>query len=333
MYSDIPIFLALLFVVGGLLALTWSSDFFIDGASALAKILGISPFVIGMVIIGFGTSAPELCVSTMSGISGHSNLSLGNAYGSCIFNILVILGVASIIHPIKVKPSITFVAVPCLVAISVFSWFLLKDGNYSRSDAFWQLGLFAVLLPGYCWFDQQGKKKPSDDGVAPAERGRSNAGIAVLKVLVGLGALIGSSHFLVWGAVDVARSLGISELVIGLTVLAVGTSLPELASAIAAARKGKHEFVLGNIIGSNFFNTLAVVGLAGGISPISEFSPYVLTRDLPLMICASLLILFFGVKWTDFRKSGRIVRVEGALWVIAFIAYTALMICQEIKMD
>ena len=331
MYSDIPLFLALLFVGGGLLALTWSSDFFIDGASALAKILGISPFVIGMVIIGFGTSAPELCVSTMSGISGHSNLSLGNAYGSCIFNILVILGVASIIHPIKVKPSITFVAVPCLVAISVFSWFLLKDGDYSRSDAFWQLGLFAVLLPAYCWFDQQGKKKPSDDGVAPAERGRSNAGIAVLKALVGLGVLIGSSHFLVWGAVDVARSLGISELIIGLTVLAVGTSLPELASAVAAARKGKHEFVLGNIIGSNFFNTLAVVGLAGGISPISEFSPYVLTRDLPLMICASLLILFFGVKWTDFRKSGRIVRVEGALWVIAFIAYTALMIYQEVN--
>ena len=181
MYSDIPLFSALIFLVGGLLALTWSSDFFIDGASALAKVLGISPFVIGMVIIGFGTSAPELCVSTMSGISGHSNLSLGNAYGSCIFNILVILGVASMIHPIKVKPSITFVAVPCLVAISAFSWFLLKDGNYSRSDAFWQLALFAVLLPAYCWFDQQGKKNPSDDGVAPAERGRSNAGIAVLK--------------------------------------------------------------------------------------------------------------------------------------------------------
>lgn len=331
MYSDIPIFLALLFVVGGLLALTWSSDFFIDGASALAKILGISPFVIGMVIIGFGTSAPELCVSTMSGISGHSNLSLGNAYGSCIFNILVILGVASIIHPIKVKPSITFVAVPCLVAISVFSWFLLKDGNYSRSDAFWQLGLFAVLLPAYCWFDQQGKKKPSDESVPSVANGRANAGIAVLKALVGLGVLIGSSHFLVWGAVDVARSLGISELIIGLTVLAVGTSLPELASAIAAARKGKHEFVLGNIIGSNFFNTLAVVGLAGGISPISEFSPYILTRDLPLMIGASVLISVFGVNFGNLRKGGRIVRFEGAVWVLAFVAYTLLMLYQEMN--
>ena len=331
MYSDIPLFSALIFLVGGLLALTWSSDFFIDGASALAKVLGISPFVIGMVIIGFGTSAPELCVSTMSGISGHSNLSLGNAYGSCIFNILVILGVASMIHPIKVKPSITFVAVPCLVAISAFSWFLLKDGSYSRSDAFWQLALFAVLLPAYCWFDQQGKKKPSDESVPPVANGRSYAGIAALKVFVGLGVLIGSSHFLVWGAVDVARSLGISELIIGLTVLAVGTSLPELASAVAAARKGKHEFVLGNIIGSNFFNTLAVVGLAGGISPITEFSPYILTRDLPLMIGASVLISVFGVNFGNLRKGGRIVRFEGALWTAAFVAYTLLMLYQEVK--
>jgi cation:H+ antiporter len=133
----------------------------------------------------------------------------------------------------------------------------------------------------------------------------------------------------VWGAVDIARVLGVSELMIGLTVLAVGTSLPELASAVAAARKGKHEFVLGNIIGSNFFNMLAVVGIAGGISPIGKFSPYILTRDLPLMIGASLLILFFGVNWSNFRKPGRIVKIEGALWVVAFIAYTALMIVQE----
>jgi cation:H+ antiporter len=328
MYGDIPFWLAALFVLGGLAALTWSSDFFIDGASALAKILGISPFIIGMVIIGFGTSAPELCVSAMSGFSGHSNLSLGNAYGSCIFNILVILGAAAIIHPIKVKPSVTFVAVPCLVAISVFSFMLLKDGGYSRSDAIWQLAVFALLLPGYCWFDQQGKK-PKEPEADASRAVRGGAVAAVVKVLIGLGVLIGSSHFLVWGAVDIARALGVSELMIGLTVLAVGTSLPELASAVAAARKGKHEFVLGNIIGSNFFNTLAVVGIAGGISPIGKFSPYILTRDLPLMIGASLLILFFGVNWSNFRKPGRIVKIEGALWVVAFIAYTALMIVQE----
>ena len=333
MYGDIPFWLAALFVVGGLAALTWSSDFFIDGASALAKILGISPFIIGMVIIGFGTSAPELCVSAMSGFSGHSNLSLGNAYGSCIFNILVILGVAAIIHPIKVKPSVAFVAVPSLVAISVFSFVLLKDGGYSRADAIWQLALFAVLLPGYCWFDQQGKKPKEPAAEISHAAVRGGAPAAMFRILVGLGVLVGSSHFLVWGAVDIARVLGVSELMIGLTVLAVGTSLPELASAIAAARKGKHEFVLGNIIGSNFFNTLAVVGIAGGISPIGNFSPYILTRDLPLMIGASLLILVFGANWSNLRKSGRIVRLEGALWAIAFVAYAVLMVFQEVKVN
>ena len=325
MYSDISVWMASVFVLGGLFALAWSSDFFIDGASLLAKKLGISPFVIGMVIIGFGTSAPELCVSAMSGISGHSNLSLGNAYGSCIFNVLVIIGIAAIIHPVRVKPGIAFVAVPCLVAISIFSWYLLSDGCYSRLDAFMQLGLFAVLLPAYCWFEQRGKQKPQEEQ-------KSNAGgvlPALFKLIAGLGVLVGSSHILVWGSVDIARMLGVSELMIGLTVLAVGTSLPELASAIAAARKGKHEFVLGNIIGSNFFNTLAVVGIAGGIAPIEKFSRYVVMRDLPIMIGVSLLIGVFGLSLSNSRKGGRISRIEGLIFVVAFLVYTAVMVWQE----
>ena len=325
MYSDISVWMALVFVLGGLFALAWSSDFFIDGASQLAKKLGISPFIIGMVIIGFGTSAPELCVSAMSGISGHSNLSLGNAYGSCIFNVLVIIGIAAIIHPVRVKPGIAFVAVPCLVAISIFSWYLLSDGCYSRLDAFMQLGLFAVLLPAYCWFEQRGKQKPQEEQ-------KSNAGgvlPALFKLIAGLGVLVGSSHILVWGSVDIARMLGVSELMIGLTVLAVGTSLPELASAIAAARKGKHEFVLGNIIGSNFFNTLAVVGIAGGIAPIEKFSRYVVMRDLPIMIGVSLLIGVFGLSLSNSRKGGRISRIEGLIFVVAFLVYTAVMVWQE----
>lgn len=329
MYSDIPFLLSALFTVGGLAALAWSSDFFIDGASELARRMGISPFVIGMVIIGFGTSAPELCVSAMSGISGHSNLSLGNAYGSCIFNILVILGIATLIHPIKVKPTIAFVAVPCLVAISAFSWVLLKDGCYSRTDALWQLAVFAILLPGYCWFDQQGKKKNGAAEGSGVPRGRGGILPALGKSVFGLAALIGSSHFLVWGSVDIARYFGVSELMIGLTILAAGTSLPELASAVASARRGKHEFVLGNIVGSNFFNTLAVVGIAGGISPVNGFSPCILSRDLPLMVLASILISFFGFNWSNPRKGGRIGRYEGAFWLVAFVAYTVLMILQE----
>ncbi len=328
MYTEIPLWLSLLFVLGGFAALAWSSDLFVDGASALAKKLGISPLIIGMVIIGFGTSAPELCVSVMSGVSGYSNVSLGNAYGSCIFNILMILGVAALIRPIAVKPSIVFVAVPLLVAVTVFSQFLLADGACSRLDAFALLAAFAVLMPLYCWYDQKsGNLEPVLEEGAAEKNVR--VALALMKLVVGLGLLIGSSHVLVWGAVDLARAVGVSELMIGLTIVAVGTSLPELASAVASARRGEHEFVLGNIIGSNLFNTLAVVGLASSISPIEKFSPYILTRDLPMMLGASLAIALFGFGWCRPRAGGKINRVEGVLWILVFALYTLVLFIQE----
>lgn len=328
MYTEVPFLLSLVFVLGGFAALAWSSDYFVDGASSLARSLGISPFVIGMVVIGFGTSAPELCVSAISGISGYTNLSLGNAYGSCIFNILGILGISAIIRPLKVKTSISFVAAPVLTALAFFSFFLLRDGAYSRIDALLQLATFAVLLPAYCWFDQKGgKDRQSEEAYGKRTEG---AWRALLKVALALAVLVASSHFLVWGAVDIARLLGVGELMIGLTVLAVGTSLPELASAVASARRGKHEFVLGNIIGSNFFNMLAVVGIAGGITPASGFSPYVVVRDLPLMAVSSMMIAFFGINRRNIRRSGRITRTEGYVWVTMMVAYTAIMIWQEV---
>ena len=337
MYSDIPVWLSIVFVVGGLVALSWSSDIFVDGASLVARTLGISPFIIGMVIIGFGTSAPELCVSAMAGLSHHSDLSLGNAYGSCIFNIAGILGVAALIRPIIVKPSAVFVASPALVAISCLSLWLLRDGQCSRLNAYILLAVFLVLLPIYCWYDQRDKKSETGEQKVAADRTDDEEkkptsrrlALAVVKLVVGLVVLIGSSHYLVWGAVDVARSLGVSELMIGLTIVAMGTSLPELASAIASARRGEHEFVLGNIIGSNFFNTLAVVGIAAGISPIERFSPYVLTRDLPAMIAASLSISIFGLNFRKPRENGAVTRWEGCLWILLFVAYTILVIYQE----
>ena len=149
MYTDIPLFAALALVIGGLVALAWSSDFFVDAAARLAKLFCISPFVIGMVIIGFGTSAPELCVSALSGISGHSNLSLGNAYGSCIFNIMGILGVAALIKPILVKPRIALLDAPALTAISLSMYIFLADGQLSRLDSLFLLVIFAILMPCY----------------------------------------------------------------------------------------------------------------------------------------------------------------------------------------
>jgi len=352
MYTDIPFWLSLVFMLGGLAALAWSSDVFVDGSAALAKALGISPFIIGMVIIGFGTSAPELCVSTMSGLSGHSNLSLGNAYGSCIFNVAVILGVAVMIFPLVVKPSVTFIAGPGLALISLFSLLILKDGVCSRTEAFILLGAFLVILPLYCWYDQKTKDGADAEGVKESQDPfnakwrqdprykrivRNRMFVALVKVLVGLGILIGSSHFLVWGSVDFAKFVGVSDLVIGLTIVAAGTSLPELASAVASARRGEHEFVLGNIVGSNLFNTLAVVGLAASISPLQPgadgspaFSHYILTRDLPLMTALSLSIMFFGINWKHPKWPGAIQRKEALVWLLTFAAYTVLMFWQEV---
>ena len=342
MYTDIPFWLSLVMMVGGLVALAWSSDLFVDGAAAVAKALGISPFIIGMVIIGFGTSAPELCVSTMSGISGHANLSLGNAYGSCIFNIAVILGVATLIFPLVVKPSVTFIAGPALALISLFSLIMLKDGSCSRVEAIILLAAFFVILPLYCWYDQKTKDQAEDEvkvrgeGEGEGEGEQRKILIPIVKLVVGLGVLIGSSHFLVWGAVDFAKFCGVSDLVIGLTIVAAGTSLPELASAVASARRGEHEFVLGNIVGSNLFNTLAVVGLATVISPLvpgpngePAFSHYVLTRDLPLMTALSLSIMFFGINWKHPKWPGAIQRKEATAWLLVFVAYTLLMFYQE----
>ena len=338
MYSDIPFWLSIVFLVSGLAALAWSSDVFVDGAAAVAKLLGISPFIIGMVIIGFGTSAPELCVSAMSGIAGHANLSLGNAYGSCIFNIAVILGVATLIFPLVVRPSVSFVAGPGLALISLFSLLILKDGVCSRVEATVLLAAFLVILPLYCWYDQ--KTKGGEGEVKVRGEGEGEGGkkifVPILKLVVGLGVLIGSSHFLVWGAVDFAKFCGVSDLVIGLTIVAAGTSLPELASAVASARRGEHEFVLGNIVGSNLFNTLAVVGLATVISPLEPgpngepaFSPYVLVRDLPLMTALSLSIMFFGMNWKHPKWPGAIQRKEAWAWLLTFVAYTLLMFYQE----
>lgn len=340
MYPDIPFWLSIVFVLGGFAVLAWSANAFVDGASAVAKAFGVSPFIIGMVIIGFGTSAPELCVSALSGAYGHSDLSLGNAYGSCVFNIAVILGVAALIKPLVVKPSVVFVSVPALVAIALLSCFLVTQGNgFSRGDGVILLAVFFVLLPLYCWFDQSQKK---DESVgAPGERARPTGEAsgeravslwkAWLLLVLGLVFLVGSSHVLVWGSVDLARRMGVSELLIGLTIIAVGTSLPELASAVVSARKGEHEFVLGNIVGSNFFNTLAVVGLAGTISPFKNISPYLFSRDLPMMVLVSVSIAVFGVNYRKPREPKAVGRVAGAIWLLLFAAYMGLMLWQETK--
>ena len=333
MYHEIPFWLSIFFMVAGFAVLAWSSDVFVASSAAVARALGVSPFIVGMVIIGFGTSAPELLVSTLSGLSGHANLSIGNAYGSCVFNIAVILGVAAMIAPLVVRPSTALVAGPGLTAMTLFALWILRDGVCSRFEAFLLLAAFAAIMPLYCWFDEKtkaGGAKPAGDCAAAPEGPLAKH---LVLLVVGLSALIGSAHILVWGAVDFARAMHVSDLLIGLTIVAVGTSLPELASAVASARRGEHEFVLGNIIGSNLFNMLAVVGLATAISPVTReaggLSSYILTRDLPMLALLSISITVFGLNWRNRREPGRIGRAAAAVWLLVFVLYSAVMLYHE----
>jgi cation:H+ antiporter len=266
-----------------------------------------------------------MAVSALSAASGHSDLSLGNAYGSNIYNIAVILGVVALIRPIMTHTFTAFVSAVMLVAVSLISGFLVwHGGGFSRLDAFISLAAFAVLLPVSCHLERKNGANTQQDAVdvTPVKR-------PLMWTVIGLALLVGSSHLLVWGAVDIARALGISELMVGLTVVAAGTSLPELASAIVSARKGQNDFVMGNIIGSNFFNTLAVVGVSGLVQPFTCEEGYVLSRDLWMMVALSASIALFGCSFRRRQNGGVIGRVKGIAWILFFLAYFALLLIQE----
>ena len=324
MYADVSFTVSLIMIVSGLWLLTWSANRFVDGAAALSQKFGVPPFIIGMVVIGFGTSAPEMAVSALSAASGHSDLSLGNAYGSNIYNIAIILGVVAMIRPILTNSFTAITSAILLVGVSLLSGFLVwSGGGFSRIDAMLSLLAFAVLLPISCSLERKNNVSAQEPAaeVTPVKH-------PVLWSLLGLILLVGSSHFLVWGAVDIARAVGISELMVGLTIVAAGTSLPELASAIASARKGQNEFIMGNIVGSNFFNTLAVVGVSGLVSPFSCNGGHVLSRDLWVMVILSAMIAIFGCSFSR-QKGGVIGRAQGRGWILIFLADFALLFVQE----
>jgi cation:H+ antiporter len=281
------------------------------------------PLLIGMVVVGFGTSAPELVVSALAAADGTPGLALGNAYGSNITNIGLILGVTAVMSPIAVHSTVLRKELPILVAITAMSAALVVDGEVSRTDAVILLIAFACVMGWSIW---QGFRHQSDSfgKEVKVELAESVMPLRTATLWLGLGLvlLVSSSRLLVWGAVEIAHSLGISDLVIGLTVVAVGTSLPELASSVIAGRKGEHDIALGNILGSNLFNTLAVVGLAGVISPLGA-GPEVFSRDFLVMGVLTLSIFVFGF---GFRGPGRINRLEGMLLMIAYGGYTAYLL-------
>lgn len=310
-------------VVLGLALLVWSADRFIEGAAATAQHLGMPPLLIGMVIIGFGTSAPEMVVSALAAMQGNPGLALGNAYGSNITNIALILGLTAIISPIAVHSGVLRKELPILTAVTAFAAVMLLDGALTRPDGWVHLLVFLALMGWTIW---EGLRVRSDalgvEVTRELEVHRMSLSRALLWLAVGLVFLIVSSRMLVWGAVEIAHAVGVSDLVIGLTIVAVGTSLPELASAIIAARKGEHDLALGNVIGSNLFNTLAVVGIAGAIHPMSV-PPEVVSRDMVVMGLLTLSLFLFGY---GFRGPGRINRLEGGLLTSAYVAYTAYLV-------
>lgn len=314
---------AFLAIAFGLTLLVWSADRFVEGSAATAQHFGMPPLLIGMVIIGFGTSAPEMVVSAISSLQGNPAIALGNAYGSNITNIALILGLTALISPIAVHSQVLRKELPILTGITMMAAWQLWDGEINRLDALVLLGVFAGLI---VWTIKQGMQTKADALGKEMEQKLSVHPMPLRKavgwLILGLLLLIVSSRILVWGAVTIAQDFGVSDLIIGLTIIAVGTSLPELASSIIAARKGEHDIALGNILGSNLFNTLAVVGIAGMVHPL-EVGPEVISRDIPVMFALTVSLFILGV---GFHGRGRINRLEGTALLICYIAYTVYLI-------
>ncbi|HRQ06103.1 MAG TPA: calcium/sodium antiporter [Nitrosomonas halophila] len=320
--------LAFIAVLAGLALLVWSADRFIEGAAAVAHHSGMPPLLIGMVVVGFGTSAPELVVSVLAAMQGSPGMALGNAYGSNIVNIALILGVVALISPIHVHSRILRQELPLLAGATALAAWQIWDGHISRLDAAVLLAVFASLMGWAIW---QGLRTQADrlgDEIEQALASRPMPlSRAMLWLIAGLVLLIVSSRMLVWGAVEIAQGMGVSDLIIGLTIVALGTSLPELAASIMAARKGAHDIAIGNVIGSNLFNTLAVVGLAGVIHPL-EIGPEVFCRDMMVMAVLTLSLFVIGY---GFGRSGRIDRLEGAMLLSCYMGYAAFLVSDAIS--
>ncbi|HDL5699434.1 TPA: calcium/sodium antiporter [Mannheimia haemolytica] len=314
--------LAVAAIIGGLMILVWSADRFVEGAASTARHFGMPPLLIGIVVIGFGTSAPEMLVSASSALSGSPGIALGNAYGSNITNIALILGLTAIIKPLSVNSDVLKKELPILLAVTLLSAYLVYDANVTQLDAIILLAVFFVYM---AWTIITAMKSKNDALSLDVDAELTNSaemglGKSILWLIIGLVLLVISSQFLVWGAVEVAKFFGVSDLVIGLTIVAVGTSLPELASSIAAARKGEVDLALGNIIGSNLFNTLAVVGIAGAIEPM-QVSAEVFSRDVLMMSALTFLLFIFGINLYRRTEGGRINRLEGLLLFAAYVGY------------
>ncbi|USZ15452.1 calcium/sodium antiporter [Moraxella sp. FZFQ2102] len=326
--------LSLLAIAAGLVILIYSADVFIDGAVALATKYHMPKMLIGALIIGVGTSAPELVVSALSAIAGSPGLALGNAYGSNIVNIMLVLGITALIAPIIIQKQVLKTDFVWLISSTVISVILLMDGHIDRLDGAILIAVLAANIIVQILYAKRHAKAASESAILASDEyayeleldaqelpdpTQVSTAKSLFKLIAGLIVLVLSSRLIVWGAVELAKLWGLSDLIIGLTIVAVGTSLPELVSSIIAARRGEYELALGNVLGSNLFNTTGVVGLAALIAPMTV-NPEALSRDTVVM-CIITLVLFVMCAFA-LRKDGQIGRISGAFLLLCFVAYS-----------
>ncbi len=309
-------------IIGGFILLVWGADRLVAGASATARNLGVSPLVIGLTIVAFGTSAPELVVSAIAAYHGNPGLAVGNAIGSNIANIGLVLGITALVYPLRVESETLKREYPLLMLIMIASFIMAADLVYVRSEGWLMLtGLAALII----WMVRVGLRRGPEDPLAEefAAEIPSNMPMksAVLWLLIGLLILPLSSRFLVEGAVNIAQTLEVSDAVIGLTIVAFGTSLPELAAALTSALREEDDLAIGTVIGSNMFNILGVLGIASIIQPV-HVEELMLKRDFPVMFLLTVLLFFmaYGIK-----GPGRISRKSGGLLLAIFLGYQVLV--------
>jgi len=303
-------------IAAGLALLVWSADRFVDGASAIAQRAGLTPMLIGLTVVSVGTSSPEILISIMSVLAGSGELAVGNALGSNIANIGLVLGVTLLIAPIAIRRGTAFIDLPLLIGSVLFTAWLILDLELSRMDSVFllcALSLFFIRI-------SQHVKNPADGSVTPTIPDLS-AARAWLSFGGGLVLLIASSRLLVWSATQIAMALGVSELIIGLTIVAVGTSLPELAASIMSAVKGHADMAIGAVVGSNMFNILLVLAIPGFWSSLS-LAPEVLSRDLAMVFLTTLLLALAALwGWNRVEGRGELKRGTGLMLLICYIGY------------
>lgn len=315
--------LSILAIPLGFALLVWSADRFVDGASALANNLGVPPLIIGLTIVGFATSAPEMLISAFAAWDGNSGLAVGNAIGSNITNVALILGFTALLYPIAVNSSILKKELPILFGIMLLgSWMMWDQQLVLQEGVILIVALFSLMS----WIVWQGLSHPDDPMTQDAAEEiptNMTTKTAIFWLIVGLAVLLASSKLLVWGAVNIALAFGVSDLVIGLSIVALGTSLPELAATVSCARKGESDIAVGNVIGSNMFNILGVLGIAAIISPTSLDSA-VLQRDIPVMFAVALLLLILSL--SKGLKSPGLGKISGAILVASYLGYQGYLI-------